>query len=456
MNSDIDFKNTEKNLDTLRNGLLKIDSSLQVNKSFRYPSHGMRDPAESRIDGLSNFFHATYCGDGRGEAQLESGINQMAAISTTDGSRRPAILIRTSAQKAGSAGTPWHDVYDMDGGRVRYFGDAKVRHMPDPRSANGNKVLLEERQLHSSPRRDERLKSAPLVFFTTDSPGTVTFRGIGVIEGVEIVTQIDPKTKLSFSNYAFDCALVSLAEEGERLDWSWIYERRNSDLGDIEANQRAPRAWREWVDQGSESLPRVRRMVSRLGTASKSEQMPKDNSVEKEVLREVYEFFSSDPNRKTRFEAVAEIVADFVISDSRGHYHQGWITQGSGDHGVDFVGRLDIGSGFSTTSLVVLGQAKCEALTSPTSGTHIARTVARLKRGWIGVYVTTSYFSTSIQKEVSEDRYPLVMIPGLRVAEAIRTIAMRDGISVRELLERIDAKYKQRLANRDPEQVLIA
>ena len=51
---------------------------------------------------------------------------------------------------------------------------------------------------------------------------------------------------------------------------------------------------------------------------------------------------------------------------------------------MDFVGRLDVGSGHSTAKLVVLGQAKCEKLQSATGGNHIARTVARLRRGWIG------------------------------------------------------------------------
>jgi hypothetical protein len=50
---------------------------------------------------------------------------------------------------------------------------------------------------------------------------------------------------------------------------------------------------------------------------------------------------------------------------------------------------MDIGLGFGAAKVIVLGQAKCESLNTPTSGTHIARTFAKLKRGWLRVYVTT-------------------------------------------------------------------
>jgi len=53
---------------------------------------------------------------------------------------------------------------------------------------------------------------------------------------------------------------------------------------------------------------------------------------------------------------------------------------------------MDIGLGFDVAKVIVLRQAKCKSLNTPTSGTHIARTFAKFKRGWLGVYVTISYF----------------------------------------------------------------
>jgi hypothetical protein len=73
----------------------------------------------------------------------------------------------------------------------------------------------------------------------------------------------------------------------------------------------------------------------------------------------------------------------------------GWITPPSSDGGADFVGRFDVGDGFARARLVVLGQAKCE--TGATGGLHMARTIARLRRGWLVVFVTTSYFSEGVR-----------------------------------------------------------
>lgn len=106
----------------------------------------------------------------------------------------------------------------------------------------------------------------------------------------------------------------------------------------------------------------------------------------------------------------------------------------------------------------MLGQAKCEKLDSPTGGNHIARTVARLKRGWLGVYVTTSYFSESVQREVIEDNYPIVLIHGKRIAEELSQLLHESETAntVNELLNEIDAQYASRIRRRRPDEVLAS
>ena len=430
---------------------------LSVHEQFRYPQNrpGLRPPEVAEIDGFRHFFAATFVSDGSTQAKLESGVNSMRAVGASDQKRNPAVLLRSDLRKAGTSSTPWHDSFDMDGGRVRYFGDAKVRHMPNPLKPQGNRALLKQFDLHTSPERSMRLQAAPLLFFVAPESGVVEFRGFGLIENVELVSQIEPKTGKAFSNYAFDCALLSLTAEGEQLDWSWIAARKDP-AQSLEASlSLAPSSWQDWVSNGAEAVSRSRRVVARMGITRREDQLPSPGSPEEQVLQEIYDFYSADGlKRKARFEAVAEVVSDFIISESHGQYRRGWITRGAGDGGVDFVGRLDIGSGFSKASLVVLGQAKCEAPNSSTSGKDIARTVARLRRGWIGCYVTTGTFSTNTQREVADDRYPLLLVPGGEVARAVRTMALRDGISVAELLRRIDAGYETRVRDRDPSQVL--
>jgi restriction endonuclease Mrr len=81
--------------------------------------------------------------------------------------------------------------------------------------------------------------------------------------------------------------------------------------------------------------------------------------------------------------------------------------------------------------------------------------VARLKRGWIGCFVTTSTFSKKAQEEVIEDRYPMILVAGVQVARAVDEMARDAGISVEDLLLQIDAGYEDAVKNRNPEQILL-
>jgi hypothetical protein len=117
---------------------------------------------------------------------------------------------------------------------------------------------------------------------------------------------------------------------------------------------------------------------------------------------------------------------------------------------------VTLGSGFSSCNLIVVGQAKCENLNTPTGGNHIARTVARLRRGWLGVYVTTSYFSESVQREVIENRYPIILINGARIASEVNRIVYDSDNynTVVDFLLYLDSIYPERIKHRNPEEVL--
>ena len=100
-------------------------------------------------------------------------------------------------------------------------------------------------------------------------------------------------------------------------------------------------------------------------------------------------------------------------------------------------------------------EAKCESTKIPTNGIGIARTISRLKRGWIGVYVTTSPFSVSVQKEVLDDQSPIMLINGLQVSKAVQAIMYREGISLEEYLSRINLDYPHECRTRRPEEILF-
>jgi hypothetical protein len=426
---------------------------MRIGETFRYarPYSG----TQKIVDDLPNYFHFTQT-PGAKLPLLESGINPIQKISGPDGQRCPAILISSSPHKIGSPETPWQDFFDPDNGHIHYYGDNKVPGV-DPTTPNGNRVLLEQYALHSSPDRCDREASCPVVVFKRvqvgkRAKGNVQFQGIGIVTRANRLTQYDRKHDRPFSNYAFDFTIFSLTAEDEEFSWDWISKRRDASLTSKESLTFAPQAWRDWVLGGSFAVERCRRRIVKLLTIPTAEQTPPKATREAKILKSIYSYYAS---KKTRFEALAAFVAGRVISASGVEYRPGWITPSTSDGGADFIGRLDVGSGLAGAKIIVLGQAKCEKLTTPTGGNHIARTVARLRRGWIGAYVTTSYFSEAVQREVLEDKYPIVLINGARIATEVDA-AMNDvgESNLNAFLDGIDATYDDQVMNRQPEELI--
>lgn len=426
---------------------------MRIGDVLRYGSP--KDPRPELVDGVANFWHVTTT-PGRPRAQLERGINVVAPTRSPDASRIPAILLSSSPHKVGSHATPWQDHFDPDTGFARYYGDGKVSQRNAPEASPGNRTMLAARNRHSATERALRLAAEPLILFRRVArdgrqKGFVEFQGFGLIDRMELVTQLDAQTRRPFANYVFDLLILDLSREGEEFSWDWISHRRDPEVSDEECLTRAPQSWQKWVDEGDSARTRVRRSVARLTVTARSEQLPEPGTREAKILRQIMEFYDG---RKHRFEALAEVIAARVLGNVQGNYRVGWITPRGHDFGIDFVGRLDIGDGFARTSLVVLGQAKCEQ--GVTSGRDIARTVARLQRGWFGCYVTTSFFSPSVQQEVLEDKYPIALVHGRRVAEETWKLAFDStGANVRSFLEQVDAQYEDRLAQRRPDEVLL-
>jgi hypothetical protein len=422
--------------------------------NYRYPSD--RDIDKEYVDGLTNFFWVTRA-PGKPLPLLERGISQIAPskVGARPVGPYPAILISSTPHTRGSEWNPWHDVFEPDLGYIRYFGDAKKP--GDPSAAPGNKVLLEELKKHTSGDRETRELAAPLVFFERVSVdgrayGNIKFHGFGVIEKAELVTQYNPGIGY-FTNFVFTFAVLSLSDEQEQLAWNWINSRRDPSISIAESNRQAPVSWQMFLRHGTQKIEAYRRRAALAKVEAPSAQMPVKNSREETALKQIYEFYTGVG--KHRFELLASRVVMSFINSNGGSYSEGWVTRGSGDGGVDFVGKVRVGIGFAGVDVVVLGQAKCEALDKPTNGVAIARTVARLKRGWIGAYVTTSYFSKASQLEILDDSYPLIKIGGLTLAEEALKLVDSGGFrDLSGLLESLELEYPEMIQNRRPEEIL--
>jgi hypothetical protein len=421
---------------------------------YRYPRGA--SPEDAVVDGRPNFHFVTASTDGT-RVLLESGINLVRPVTAVDGRRRPVIALRSSPWKAGGESTPWHDSFDLDHGHVRYFGDHKESTSLALGQTRGNAALLQAWELHRGNTRQARLLAPPIMLFRAVSvegvvKGNVEFCGVAVMERLEHVVQRDPTTGRTFANYAFDLCVLDTGRDDESVDWRWIDDRRHPNRAAADTLRFAPKAWTDWIDHGQSVLPRVRRRVASSRIKSRVDQQPQPGSAEETVLSRIYSFFDG---RKHAFELLAARVAGEVLRGRGAVYHEGWVTRGGGDGGTDFVGRLDVGSEGATTSLVVLGQAKCVAFTTQVSAEQIARVIARLQRGWIGVYVTTSSYSRAAQNEIVDDRYPIVLIDGRTLANVVRRMALDTFAGdVQALLIDVASQYGGAIAARRPEEVL--
>lgn len=421
---------------------------LRIGDVFRYSKSA--DPDQPELDGFANYMHATRGQHGK-KLILERGISAPSRVKAKDGPRIGAVLIRSTSRTAGTETNPWHDYIDPNSGLVLYYGDAKPSTRKPANEVSGNALLLEVRKLHAGSPQD-RLAAPPLLFFESEAAGFVTFQGYGVIERAELVTQLDPINGTPFTNYRFECAILSLTNEHEVFDWEWINARRDPSLSLAEVLGRAPAAWKRWVTLGDSVLEQVRRRVLHAPVKKPREQAPQTASQE-ELLQAIYLHYEKN---KHAFESLAETVVTQVMREAGLKYVRGWVTRKSSDGGVDFVGRIDLGSGFGAVKVVVLGQAKCESPNKPTSGKDLARTVARLRRGWLGVYVTTGLFSTKAQEEIIEDEWPLMLINGAMVASTVRRLMIEQGVSdVAEFLQSLEDVYSTAILKRRPDEILF-
>jgi len=228
---------------------------MRVKGVYRYARRPALD--EPVVDGFPNYHHFTVSLEGV-RALLESGINPVREVKAIDGARRPVIAIRSSPWKAGTETTPWHDAFDLDRGRIRYFGDHKPTSSGPVGSTAGNAALAEAWHLHQGKSRTDRLLAPPLMVFRAVRAngavkGYVQFCGVALIERMAQVVQPDSLTGSSFPNlrHVFDLLVMDTSKECEEVDWRWIDDRRDPSLSLEQTLRFAPSAWREWVSAGA-------------------------------------------------------------------------------------------------------------------------------------------------------------------------------------------------------------
>jgi hypothetical protein len=254
-----------------------------------------------------------------------------------------------------------------------------------------------------------------------------------------------------FTNYQFEITLISLAPD-DIFNWDWIDDRRNKNISDEDSLKNAPKNWIKWVEEGSEIVSKIQLKIKSYRLISESEQrdlLPSNKKIIDDLLNTHY----PDPiNDGIRFEALASFITTLYFSDK--NYYRGWITVGSGDRGVDFVGRLDIGhDSFSNTSIIVLGQSK--RYKNSISGERLTRVASRMTRGYIGVVVTLDVFTRQAQEEIKDDKLPIILINGKKVSELLLTYINKSGKKLSEIVKEQDEWAKDNLGTLHYDSILI-
>jgi hypothetical protein len=322
-----------------------------------------------------------------------------------------------------------------------------------PESTTGNRAVLAEFSLQASNLLGDRARAAPLLFFENvaqegRTKGYRRFRGVGLVDRVERVIQVDRREQ-PFVNYRYDCTLLTMKSENNALDWDWIAMRRDPTRSLEESLEYAPISWRHWVRLGHQALHSVRQQLLSYRILSEADQKPVPQSRESAVLDEVLLFYAG--RRKHRFEALAERISQLALG-AQGGYKTGWVTKASADRGIDFVARLDLGTDVGPMRVVVAGQAKCQL--GGTGPADLSRLASKLSRGWVGVFVTTGYFSQQAQMELQDDGYPILLVDGRHIGELLARECARSGVSIGTFLERVDSTYERRIKVRDAAEIL--
>jgi len=360
--------------------------------------------------------------------------------------RVPAILLHNNPFKEGSEITPWVDVVEPEIGYAIYNGDNR-KSSQHPFQARGNALLTRIQYFYTNPVL--RKFAPPILLFTQreikgNRTGYREFSGYGIPTRYMLLSQREKMSERYFTNLVVEIALFRLDTENESFDWEWIDRRRDGTLDANNVLKSAPSAWNLWVREGEAAVEKCRRRTARRRVFGKKEQLEYPEA-DKTLVREVARYYAACPHA---FEGLASLVAERVI----GHgCKRGWVTKRCADGGVDFVCRVDLGSEFSSVPVVILGQAKCQ---DSVSGKDLARLVARLQRGWIGVFVTTGVFSKATQQELCEDRYPVVLINGKRMARELRIFMNTEGITLAELLKREREWYETNLQPLEASRIL--
>lgn len=313
----------------------------------------------------------------------------------------------------------WPDTLDLETGHFTYYGDNRHPGTDTNKTSLGGNALLDD--AYDLLHRGERASLPPFLIFQSlkiDGKAYMKFLGLAA-PGAEGLTASDDlvsvwriKDRSRFTNKKARMTVL----RAPKITRSWLVDMV---AGTPSAESpHCPEEWRHWVRTGfyralEAQKPRIPR--------EKKHQMPLD-AFEEDILRTLFEELD---DREFEY-AAAELVK---LMDER--FIELEVTPKSRDGGRDVVGLYRVGHDQHQLRLSVFVEAKRWNPTHGVGVKPVSRLISRIKHRDLGVFITTSYFDTQVQRELIDDNHPVLLVSGGDIA---RLLAMK-GISRTQLTD---------------------
>ena len=302
----------------------------------------------------------------------------------------------------------WPDDLDPETGVFTYYGDnKKPGNRIDQTGRDGNLIL--EKIFGNAQRGAEGRKDVPPIFLFRKAGVYRDVRFLGLaVPGVrdlnaseELVGIWRTSKGVRFPNYR---ARFTVLDAG-LISRMWI----DSIIGGKPDHTLAPDAWKTWRATGRHKALLAARTIEYRKPA---EQLP-DDSTGKAVIEVMRSHFEGRPHA---FEYCAGALARMMVPGIAVLD----VTRPSRDGGRDGIGQLSLGEGPSSILVDFALEAKCYGAKSAVGAKDMSRLISRLRHRQFGVLVTTSYVTEQIDKEIKEDRHPIVVIAARDIVELLR------------------------------------
>lgn len=315
--------------------------------------------------------------------------------------------------------TEWPDELNLETGLFTYYGDNRIPgNSIESTPIGGNRFLQGLfKKIHTQSRKSvqpilcfevvKNNKKSFMKFLGLAAPGA---QGLSSVDDLVAVWKI--KDSQRFQNYR---ATFTILKE-EKVSKLWLEDIVDgiSSVNSIHC----PQTWKYWVDTG---IYKPLECKNEFKIRSRESQLPIGNE-EKRVLNYIFNNLS-----EREFEyATAEIVR--LLDPS---FKDLYVTRGVKDGGRDVIGTYYLGHSGHQVKLSVYVEAKKWKFDSSIGVKPLMRLISRLKHRDIGVFVTTSFFDSQIQKELIEDGHPVMLISGGDISKLL----IKADLSAAEVLE---------------------